>query len=105
MSYTEAESVANHGHPVWEAIWQAIKGWDIERAPGAGLAHATGDDVQHIFNAIQGIPPARPPIGGRCASTIYPNAAGEGRCVLPVGHGGHHVYDGVFETAHRVGGA
>lgn len=37
----------------FEAIWQAIKGWDIQRTPGAGYAGATGTDVMTILNALR----------------------------------------------------
>ena len=33
-------------------IWQAIKGWDIQRAPGAGYHGPTGDDVRTILSAL-----------------------------------------------------
>lgn len=36
----------------YDAVWEAIKGWDIERKPGAGYAHATGSDVTIILEAI-----------------------------------------------------
>jgi hypothetical protein len=38
--------------PRFEPVWQAIKGWDIERSPGVGYAHATGTDVQIILDAL-----------------------------------------------------
>lgn len=34
------------------AVWNAIKGWDIQRTPGAGYAGATGDDVCTILEAL-----------------------------------------------------
>ena len=34
--------------PEFEAAWNAIKGWDIERNPGAGYAGATGTDVWRL---------------------------------------------------------
>ena len=37
--------------PLFEAVWTAIKGWDIERKEGEGYAHATGDDVREILKA------------------------------------------------------
>jgi len=46
--------------PVFEAIWQAIKGWDIEREYGAGRAGATGTDVKTILNAIEPFLKERP---------------------------------------------
>lgn len=39
--------------PLFEAIWQAIKGWDIERYRGAGRAGATGTDVKTILNTLK----------------------------------------------------
>jgi hypothetical protein len=36
----------------FNAVWEAIKGWDIQRTPGAGYAGATGDDVCTILEAI-----------------------------------------------------
>lgn len=39
--------------PVFEAIWQAIKRWDIERDYGQGRGGATGTDVKTILNAIE----------------------------------------------------
>jgi len=39
--------------PVFEAIWQAIKRWDIERDFGQGRAGATGTDVKTILKAIE----------------------------------------------------
>ena len=39
--------------PVFEAIWQAIKKWDIERDYGLGRAGATGTDVKTILIAIE----------------------------------------------------
>ena len=42
-----------HADPIWSAIWDAIKGWDISRT-GAGSYHApTGDDATHIYEAVQ----------------------------------------------------
>lgn len=41
--------------PLFEAIWQAIKGWDIEREYGLGRAGATGTDVKTILTAIEPI--------------------------------------------------
>ena len=38
--------------PRFEAVWQAIKGWDLERYRGAGYSGATGNDVRHILDAL-----------------------------------------------------
>ena len=43
--------------PLFEAIWQAIKRWDIEREYGQGRAGATGTDVKIIMNAIKSLTP------------------------------------------------
>ncbi len=37
----------------FNAIWNAIKGWDIERKQGEGYAGATGTDVMTILNALR----------------------------------------------------
>jgi hypothetical protein len=37
----------------FNAVWEAIKKWDIERVEGEGYAHATGTDVMIILNAIR----------------------------------------------------
>jgi len=39
--------------PEFNAVWEAIKGWDIQRSWGSGLHFATGNDVMYILNAIQ----------------------------------------------------
>jgi len=43
--------------PMFEAIWQAIKGWDVARGEGVAMGHLysapTGSDVKHILNAIE----------------------------------------------------
>lgn len=58
QSYPTEVIVANHGNPVWDAIWQTIKGWDIRRQGSEGLySEATGDDVQRIFDAIRAADP------------------------------------------------
>ncbi len=36
----------------FNAVWKAIKGWDIERKPGDGYAGATGTDVMTILEAL-----------------------------------------------------
>jgi hypothetical protein len=36
----------------FEPIWQAIKGWDIQREHGAGYHGPTGDDVRAILTAL-----------------------------------------------------
>lgn len=39
-------------HLEFNAIWEAIKGWDIERKRGEGYAGATGTDVRAIQNSL-----------------------------------------------------
>lgn len=36
----------------FNAVWNAIKQWDIQRHPGIGYAGATGDDVCTILEAL-----------------------------------------------------
>ena len=38
---------------VFDAIWQAIKRWDLQRQHGDGYAGATGTDVCTILDAIR----------------------------------------------------
>lgn len=45
---------ADLNDPMFERVWQAIKGWDIQRAPGQGYAGATGTDVMTILRAVRG---------------------------------------------------
>jgi hypothetical protein len=39
--------------PVFQAIWRAIKAWDIQREPGLGYAGANGSDVMTIIAALR----------------------------------------------------
>jgi len=39
--------------PLFNAIWDAIKGWDLERERGEGYAGATGTDVMTILNVVR----------------------------------------------------
>lgn len=40
--------------PLFEAVWEAIKMWDISRDPGrTGYSGATGSDVMYILEAIR----------------------------------------------------
>lgn len=36
----------------FQAVWGAIKGWDIQRQKGVGYAGASGSDVMHILEAL-----------------------------------------------------
>lgn len=40
-------------NPLFEQIWQAIKGWDIKRHNAELYAGATGNDVCHILQHLQ----------------------------------------------------
>lgn len=43
--------------PRFEAVWRAIKGWDISRDGGTEGYHGpTGNDVMHILNALDANP-------------------------------------------------
>jgi hypothetical protein len=39
--------------PLFERVWQAIKGWDISRTSDRLYAGATGNDVMHILGAVR----------------------------------------------------
>ena len=53
-TYTTEYIVSLHGDPVWQAIWDAIKGWDISRTQGSYSYHApTGDDATRIYEAVK----------------------------------------------------
>lgn len=52
--YYEADYISSlHGDPVWEAIWDTIKRWDISRHPDALYHGPTGDDVTAIYEAVR----------------------------------------------------
>ncbi len=53
-TYSTEHITKLHGDPVWQAIWRAIKDWDVSRT-GAGSYHApTGEEVTVIYEAVQG---------------------------------------------------
>ena len=39
--------------PEFNAVWEAIKKWDLGREEGLGYAHATGTDVMIILSALE----------------------------------------------------
>lgn len=41
--------------PEFQAVWQQIKGWDIERKPGDGYCGATGNHVRAILDALAAV--------------------------------------------------
>lgn len=52
--------------PQFEAVWQVVRRWDLERAPGDGYDGANGGDVRAILDALDAIPaeaPELPPKG------------------------------------------
>jgi hypothetical protein len=44
-------------HPLFEAIWQAIKGWDVSRHNDGLYSGASGTDVQIIIDSIEAYQP------------------------------------------------
>jgi hypothetical protein len=50
--YTTSYIESLHNDRVWQAIWDAIKGWDISRT-GGSYHGPTGDDVTSIYEAVQ----------------------------------------------------
>jgi hypothetical protein len=42
-----------NGDPLFEAIWLAIKGWDISRHNDGVYSAATGNDARHVYDAIK----------------------------------------------------
>ena len=61
--------------PMFNAVWNAIKKWDIQRVYGAGYAGATGTDVMTILNALKNAP------------------SPEARCLCKSGIRGKHCFD------------
>ena len=53
MEPTKKDLKKDLNSPVFEAVWQAIKEWDIQREQGRGYAGATGTDVMTILEAIR----------------------------------------------------
>jgi hypothetical protein len=41
------------GDPLFDAIWGAIKGWDISRFSNGQYAGASGNDVRRIYDAVK----------------------------------------------------
>ena len=48
--------------PRFNAVWEAIKKWDLKREHAAGYAGATGTDVCTILDAIDRAAPVRKPV-------------------------------------------
>lgn len=54
VSYPDPTPEMLSGDPLFDAIWHAIKGWDISRDGGpSGYAGANGSDVRHIYDAVK----------------------------------------------------
>lgn len=56
MEINEASEAARErwkDTPTFEAIWDGIKGWDIERTPQQGYSGANGTDVGTICLALE----------------------------------------------------
>ena len=43
--------------PEFNGVWNAIKGWDIQRQKGLGYSSASGSDVMHILEGIKNCRP------------------------------------------------
>lgn len=41
-----------NGDPLFDAIWNAIKGWDISRSANELYGAPTGNDARHIYDAV-----------------------------------------------------
>jgi hypothetical protein len=41
--------------PLFDAIWDVIKGWDISRYRNGLYSGATGNDVRHIYDAVMAV--------------------------------------------------
>lgn len=51
-SYPDPTPAMLDGDRLFDAIWDAIKGWDLQRGPYAGYAGATGNDARRIYEAV-----------------------------------------------------
>lgn len=43
----------DYGTAAFDAVWEVVRPWDIERVSGKGYAGATGTDVQIILDALR----------------------------------------------------
>ena len=48
------DTIVEPENMLFDRIWDAINGWDLERKQGDGYAGATGDDVRTIIKALFG---------------------------------------------------
>jgi hypothetical protein len=54
--YPEPTPAMLDNDPLFDAIWDAIKRWDISRHNDGMYSGLTGNDVRHIYDAIKRIP-------------------------------------------------
>ena len=52
-SYPTEYIVSLHSDPVWQAIWETIKRWDINTPAYGGYCGANGDHVTQIYEAVK----------------------------------------------------
>jgi hypothetical protein len=53
--YPEPTSKMLDGDPLFDAIWGAIKGWNISRHNDGLYQGPTGNDVRHIYEAVKAV--------------------------------------------------
>lgn len=94
--------------PRFEAIWQAIKGWDISRDGGStGYSSPTGNDVMHILNAIRPMSTAREEAWNSAIRILRDIAIDEksdrlDRCMVDVLlHGPEHINANSYQGLRR----
>lgn len=51
--YPEPTPEMLDGDPLFDAIWDAIKGWDISRHNDGMYSGPTGNDARHIYDAVK----------------------------------------------------
>ena len=78
MSELRDPSLEELNSPLFNAIWNAIKGWDLRRTTDSGYAGATGTDVCTILDAIKAVEPvpaqpATPQPLPDCAACVAPD--------------------------------
>jgi hypothetical protein len=52
-AYPDPTSEMLTNDPLFDAIWSAIKGWDISRHNDGLYSGPTGNDARHIYDAIK----------------------------------------------------
>jgi hypothetical protein len=56
ITYPDPTPEMLDGNPLFDAIWNAIKGWDISRHNDGMYSGPTGNDARHIYDAIKALP-------------------------------------------------